>query len=119
MKAEIQNLTNSLIEYTDYLQSLFSEENREVNHSETFFNFVKTDSDNIFATLKKWQQAVKNGIAIGELSTPVQVIDSTVDNMSTLIMHSYYKDVRRRRYIEIKKSCMYVFHLILKELDNE
>src|SRR5690625_219055 len=118
LKTDMYRLTKDLISRLDYLQTLFDDKTRDINHSEPYFRFVKEDSQEVFKTLNQWEKLVLDAIDSGSISIPQQLIESTIDNMNAFIMHSYYQDIRRRKYIEMKKSCLYVFHLVLRSNEN-
>lgn len=113
---ELKQITQSLIQFTDELEKVFKDERIKPENTSEFFNFVKTETEPIFAIVKRWEHLLSEQGAKKMLIIPEQIIDSTHDNITALIMHSYYKDVRRRRYMEIKRSCIYTYQSVLKGL---
>lgn len=81
-----------------------------------FFNQVKLEADPVFQLLDKWENAALIAIQQKTKTIHPQQISSTKENMQTLLLHSYYKDTRKRRFIEMYKSCYYVYMQLLKEL---
>lgn len=118
-KIEIKQLTQLLIQYTTVLENKFKDETIEPENTSQFFTFVKGETEPIFKSLNNWEKLIIEENKRGRLIIPEHIILSTKDNMTALIMHSFYKDVRRRRYMEIKRSCIYTYQSVLKELDNE
>lgn len=118
-RVEIKKRTQSLIQYTDILENKFNDPAIEPENTSEFFNFVKSETEPIFVLVKEWERLLAEESAQDRMIIPENIILSTKDNMTALIMHSFYKDVRRRRYMEIKRSCLYTFQSVLKELDNE
>lgn len=118
-RVEIKKRTQSLIQYTDVLENKFNDPAIEPENTSEFFNFVKSETEPIFVLVKEWERLLAEESAQDRMIIPENIILSTKDNMTALIMHSFYKDVRRRRYMEIKRSCLYTFQSVLKELDNE
>lgn len=118
-RVEIKKRTQSLIQYTDVLENKFNDPAIEPENTSEFFDFVKSETEPIFVLVKEWERLLAEESAQDRMIIPENIILSTKDNMTALIMHSFYKDVRRRRYMEIKRSCLYTFQSVLKELDNE
>lgn len=94
---------------TNYETGIVPEKDKE------FFNFVKKETDPMFDLLHVWEEAALSHIKKQNVSLHPKQIDATIDNIKTLILHSYYIDVRKRRYMEIYKSCEYILNLLLKE----
>lgn len=115
----VKLLTHDLISYTSILEKTFTNTSIKPENSRSFFDYVKKDSEPIFNLLQKWETELKEFHQKNQPLITISMMDSTIDNMTALIMHSYYKDVRRRRYMEIKRSCLYTFQSILKEVDDE
>lgn len=118
-KIEIKQLTQSLIQYTAVLEQKFNDSMIKPENTSHFFNFVKTETEPIFEIVKQWETLLAEESINRKMIIPENIILSTKDNMTALIMHSFYKDVRRRRYMEIKRSCLYTYQSVLKELDDE
>lgn len=116
---QLQQLTTSLIEYVGQLEQTFQKETNVSYDSREMFEHVRRETEPIFETLETWETLTLDSIKRGDLSSSTQMIESTVDNMRQFIMHSYYKDVRKRRYMEMKRSLLYVFHLLLKEIGDD
>lgn len=115
----IKQLTSSLIDYIEKLEQTFYQHEAVDMNSKSAFEFVKEETEPIFEVLETWEKLTLKKIEQRKISLPTSMVESTVDNMSALIMHSYYKDVRKRRYMEIKKSLLYVLRMLLKELRND
>ena len=77
---------------------------------------MKQEVDPVLDLLDEWEQGSLKLIDNGATSLHPQQIDSTRENMRTLLLHSYYKDVRKRRFMEMYKSCYYIFKQLKKEL---
>lgn len=118
-KIHVIEITKKLITYTEELETVFNDVNIKPENTPAFFQFVKEETNSIFSLLDRWIAILENALEKGTPIVQKNIILSTEDNMKALIMHSYYKDVRRRRYMEIQRSCIYIYQLILKELDNE
>lgn len=117
-EAKLQQLTKILIDETEALEKVFHHKKIEPDHSQEFFDFVKENTKEQFNHLDAWLEAIEAYLEDGNKIIHEEMIDSTADNMKALIMHSYYKDVRKRRYMEIKRSCLYVFQAVLKGIED-
>lgn len=81
-----------------------------------FFLQVKEETTPIFELLGEWEEEALLAVQQRQLSLHPQQITSTKENMDLLIMHSYYKDLRKRRYMEYCKSIQYIFDQTIKEM---
>jgi len=78
-----------------------------------FFNFVKEDTAHIYELLSIWELHTMAFLK-NEKSAPVhphQII-STTENIELIIMHSYYMDVKDKRYMELNISINYVLGIL-------
>lgn len=114
----LDNLTKLLLDELIKLKAIF--ENEEQSRKDaSFFEYVKNETKQLFQLLDEWEKVATHFVTIQKLSLHKQQIEATKDNMRTLILHSYYKDVRKRRYMEIYKSCQFIFQQIIKEFSDE
>ncbi len=100
--------TKNLINALTVLEEIYRNE-VVVERSRSYFYEIKPEVDKYFDLIDTWGELAHQLFGEGMLAVYPQQIDATVDNMRVLIMHSYYKDVRKRRYMEIRQSCYYVF----------
>ena len=112
---EIEAITNELLRHLEKSRDRFltngkPEEDRE------FFMRVKKEADPVLDLLDEWEQGSLKLIENGNSTLHTQQIDSTKENMRTLLLHSYYRDVRKRRFMEMYKSCYYIYNQLIKEL---
>lgn len=108
-----KDITEQLIEHLKSLEETYLEEGT-VERSGPFFRYVKKETEDVFKLLDAWEGTALRLSEEGRAAVFPQQIDATIDNMKALIMHSYYKDVRKRRYMEIQKACDYVFNQSIK-----
>jgi|SRR5690625_2539999 len=116
---EVLQLTNQLITYVNDLERVFHDSSLEPSHTKQYFTFVKKETEQLFSILKKWEQIVDELITAGYLTFPVSMLQATKQNITALIMNSYYKDVRRRKYKEINRSVIYALHSLVREINDE
>ncbi|WP_017187406.1 DUF1798 family protein, partial [Alkalibacillus haloalkaliphilus] len=77
------------------------------------FNQVKAETLPLFEKIEKWEeeaQAIVHKIAI----FPNQ-IKNTKDNLEIMILHSYFHDVRKKRFMELYQSVMYNLDLVIND----
>ncbi|MEI3604765.1 DUF1798 family protein [Pseudogracilibacillus sp. SE30717A] len=114
----LQILTKQLNNYLDKLLTEF-EQGKKPSDDKTFFTFVKQETEPYFLALEEWEKIALIFIKNKSNLLHPQQINSTKENMEALMLHSYYKDVRKRRYMEMNKSCRYIFHQLIKEFEHE
>lgn len=111
-------LTKELLNELNELQQIY-ENGKEPSKDKTFFQHVRNETKVLFDMLDEWEKLAEDFVLQRSSGVHLHQIQATKDNMQTLILHSYYKDVRKRRYMEIYKSCKFIFQQVLKELSNE
>lgn len=83
-----------------------------------YFQRVKEETTPVYQFIAEWEE--KALIVVKERKAnvhPNQVV-STRENMELLLMHSYYMDTRKKRYMELYRSILYVFDLLLDDLEQ-
>lgn len=83
-----------------------------------FFLKVKKETEPIYQLLEQWEQTALEIVKARKVNVHPNQITSTRENMALLLMHSYYIDVRRKRYMELIRAVCYVFDQLLYELDK-
>src|SRR5690554_473215 len=116
---QLVELTGKLITYLDDFKVIFHDDEIKPSKDEAFFRFVQQETKPYFSHIDAWEKHAKKAWKEKLISLQLTQIESTRDNFTTLILHSYYKDVRKRRYMEINKSCFYILQQILKEIHHE
>jgi hypothetical protein len=110
--------TVQLKEYLQQLKDLFEENNPpEDRRDKEYFEMVKEKTLPIYELLSKWEELALKIIKESKISVHPNQIVSTRENMELLLMHSYYIDVRRRRYMELNQSVLYVFDQLIRALE--
>lgn len=82
-----------------------------------FFEYVKQQSIPSFNLIEKWYELTLNILRHDHLPVYEEQVGATKQNFEMLILHSYYGDVRKRRYVEMNRSCLYVFDQLLKGIE--
>src|SRR5690625_2591134 len=111
-------ITEQLIEQVHGLKEKYENE-KKPSQGREFFQFVKEKTLPTFQLLEQWEKLALEIIQNKTGTLHPQQINSTKENMEALILHSYYIDVRKRRYMEMNKSCLYIFNQLIKELEDE
>ncbi|WP_093133226.1 DUF1798 family protein [Salinibacillus kushneri] len=77
------------------------------------FERVKEETAPIFELITEWEQEVTENMA--NLNVMPNQVENTKDNMELLLLHSYYIDVRRKRFMELYHSIDYIMNRILND----
>ncbi|WP_066193268.1 DUF1798 family protein [Gracilibacillus timonensis] len=81
-----------------------------------FFSLVKEETDPIFTLIDQWYQEAVPFVQDREVRVHPQQVDSTEENMKLLLLHSYYIDTPKSRYMELHQSVLYVMELLKQDL---
>ncbi|WP_217585467.1 DUF1798 family protein [Lentibacillus saliphilus] len=81
-----------------------------------FFLWMKADSTPVYDMLADWETTALNVVQQQDINLHPQQVVSTRENMELLLMHSYYKDARQKRYMELYQSIEYIFDQLLRSL---
>lgn len=114
----ILTMSEELNKYLDKLAVRFQEDAIPIGDSEQFEK-MKKETTPIFDLLEIWEESTLALIKQRELTLHPQQIIATKENYEMLLMHSYYKDIRIRKYNETNKSSHYILEQIIRELENE
>ncbi|MCZ0701892.1 hypothetical protein J2T56_000333 [Natronobacillus azotifigens] len=96
-------------------QRYLTEEKPENKRDPDFFAMAKAETSHLFQLIDTWEEEANDLIQKRVITSvhPQQVI-STKENMELLLMHSYYIDVNKKRYMELFQSVFYVFDLAVR-----
>ncbi|MFC4404388.1 DUF1798 family protein [Gracilibacillus xinjiangensis] len=83
-----------------------------------FFQVVKERTNPIFEQIDEWYSSALLFIKKREVQVHPQQLQSTEENLKLLLLHSYYIDVRKKRYMELYQSVKYVFDLLKKDINK-
>jgi hypothetical protein len=72
---------------------------------EAFFN-IREKTKPIFQLIDRWEELTL--ATIHELPVMPNQVQNTKDNMELLLLHSFYHDVKRKRFMELYHSIDYV-----------
>ncbi|WP_440895700.1 DUF1798 family protein [Amphibacillus sp. Q70] len=77
-----------------------------------FFQMVKKETEPLFKLSERWEKVALAAIKKRELLVHPQQIESTRENFELILLHSYYIDVKPKRYMELQQAVNYVCKLI-------
>ncbi|MDC3415338.1 DUF1798 family protein [Aquibacillus salsiterrae] len=81
---------------------------------QAFFNYVKEETTPLYKMIQQWETLAETFVKRREVGVHPQQVVSTKENLELLLLHSYYIDVKRKRYMELYQSIQYVFDLLRK-----
>jgi len=111
--------TKQLKKYLDILKHKFEENNPPEHISDKdFFLKMKEETAPIYALLEEWEEEALTFVKNRLVNVHPQQIISTKENIELIILHSYYIDARKRRYMELNQSSHYIFNQILNEIEK-
>lgn len=112
--------TEQLKKYLDFLQNIF-EKNEPPEHisDKKFFLNMKEETAPIYELLEEWEQSALSFVQNRRVNVHPQQIISTKENIELILLHSYYIDIRKRRYMEFNQSSHYILDQILSEIEGE
>lgn len=95
-----------------------SHEKPEHKRDPEFFAYVKEQTEPVFDIVDKWHEEALAFVKNREVQVHPQQVESTEENIKLLLLHSYYIDVRKKRYMELHQSVLYVFDLLKNDLNK-
>jgi|SRR5690625_3375323 len=116
MQQQLYDLTNTLISELEHLKEIFYLSDGETDNKQLYFQYVKEETTPIFELLINWEEKALAFIKEGNGYVHPRQIIATKENMELVLLHSYYKDIRKRRYMEYYSSCLYVFNQLKEEI---
>ncbi|WP_010095840.1 DUF1798 family protein [Ornithinibacillus scapharcae] len=115
---QLVEYTNQLKEDLGRLKDVFENNTPpEDRRDKAYFEMVKEKTLPIYELLEKWEVLALKVVKESKISVHPNQIASTRENMELVLMHSYYVDVRRRRYMELHQSILYVFDQLLRAIE--
>lgn len=117
---ELIRQTEELKQYLDELKVRYEANNPpETVSDRTFFVEMKAATEPIYSLLEEWETVALDVVKNQKINVHPHQIASTRENMELLILHSYYIDARRKRYMELNHSSHFIFDQLHRALTNE
>lgn len=113
---QTEELKIHLIRLKNRFENTAPPENRR---DRDFFQVVKKETTPIYEALEQWEEAVLVLVKERRVNVHPQQVTATRENMELILMHSYFMDARRKRYMELYNSVSYVFDQIINEMDKK
>ncbi|WP_277677955.1 DUF1798 family protein [Gracilibacillus dipsosauri] len=103
---------------SDLKEHYLANEKPENKRDPEFFQYVKEQTNPVFKEIEQWYQKAKAFVQNRSVSVHPQQIESTAENLRLLLLHSYYMDARKKRYMELFQSVTYVFDMLKRDLST-
>jgi len=117
---ELYQLTEELSKELDTLLTYYeTHEPPQDLRDKEFFLMVKKATNPIYEMLQDWELQALDFVKNHKKNLHPHQIVSTKENMELLLMHTYYIDVKRKRYMELNFSVHYIFGILLTELEEK
>ncbi|WP_010650608.1 DUF1798 family protein [Oceanobacillus massiliensis] len=114
---ELREQTELLKRHLTRLKDIFEHSTPPENTKDKeFFQKVKEETNPVYQLLEEWEEAALEVVKARKAKVHPQQVTSTKENMELVLMHSYYVDARRKRFMELHNSILYVFDLLLSEI---
>jgi len=114
---ELKILTQQLKQHLNKLKERYDHfEPPKNRRDKDFFELVKRETTPVYNLLEMWEEMALEKVKEREINVHPQQVTTTRENMELVLMHSYYIDARRKRYMEINHSVLYIFDQIISEL---
>ncbi|MRH42443.1 DUF1798 family protein [Aquibacillus halophilus] len=116
LRDKIDQLTKELEKLKEHYLNNEKPENKK---DREFFIFVKEQTTPVYQLIQDWEVEATAFVKQRKVRVHPQQVVSTSENLELLLMHSYYIDVKKKRYMELYKSIHYVFDLLLNDLESD
>ncbi|HEX6593492.1 MAG TPA: DUF1798 family protein [Bacillota bacterium] len=114
---DLKEQTNKLAQHLVYLKEIYETYEPPKNKRDSqFFSNVKKQTEPVFHLLVEWEAKALQTIQTNEVHVHPQQIVSTKENMELILMHSFYKDVKRKRYMELIQSVQFILDQLRRSL---
>lgn len=110
-------ITKQLINHIHFLKDQFFVKQLEQDERE-YFAQVKKETEPIFSLLKNWEEKSLQYVKQTKSVVHFKQINATKENIELMIIHAYFKDMRKRRFMEYYNSSLYVLQQLEGELSN-
>lgn len=116
---EVKQLTLELKKDFERLRDRYEiSEKPEDKRSREFFLLVKEETTPVYNKIQAWEESASLFVKQRKVKVHPQQIASTKDNMELLLLNSYYLDAKRKRYMDLYQSIMYVFDGLLSDIEE-
>ncbi|APC48469.1 DUF1798 family protein [Virgibacillus halodenitrificans] len=114
---DLQDITKTLKHHLIFLKHKYEMNEPPASmRDKAFFQQVKEETNPIYDLLEEWEALGLQTVKERKVNVHPHQITSTKENMELVLLHSYYVDVRRKRYMELYNSITYIFDQLIEEL---
>ncbi|WP_458947114.1 DUF1798 family protein [Oceanobacillus sp. CAU 1775] len=110
VEKQTEQLKKYLIDLKHRFENSAPPENRR---DPEFFQLVKRETTPVFNLLETWEEITLEQVKLKQVKVHPHQVASTRENMELLLMHSYFFDARKKRYMDLYQSVLYIFDQIL------
>lgn len=114
----IERITKQLIDHLDTLKEIFLNGKKEQTEIVPF-ETIQKEATPIFLLIEEWESTTADLVKQRKVNLHPAQVQSTTENLEMLLMHSYFRDVRIKKYMETYTSCLYIFKQLLGGIDDE
>ncbi|QFT89356.1 hypothetical protein FIU87_11925 [Bacillus sp. THAF10] len=112
---ELISITEKLCTFINKIEMCF-EKTQQRKEEPDFFATVKPFADDVYQTVKAWEDASKKWITSQRpKNIHIQQIDSTVENINMVSVQCFYPDTKSKRFKGMIQSIHYVLEDILNK----
>ncbi|MFC0523196.1 DUF1798 family protein [Pontibacillus salicampi] len=107
-------------EHLDLLKEQYLSSEKPTDKKDyTLFNKVKEETGPLFELIEEWYQEAERFLKQIPQPTvfPLQ-LQNTKDNFELVLLHSYYIDVKKKRYMELYHSIHFVLNQLLDDINR-
>ncbi|GAB3802524.1 DUF1798 family protein [Virgibacillus kimchii] len=115
-KEQTENLRRYVTRLKERYKTNAPPENRK---DREFFQKVKEETAPIYQLLNEWEEKTLKLVKERKVNVHPQQVTSTRENMELMLMHSYYIDVKQKRFMELHNSIVYIFDQLLREIEGD
>ncbi|MFA1820748.1 DUF1798 family protein [Virgibacillus oceani] len=116
---DIIEQTEQLKKYVTGLKDRYKTSSPPENRKDRqLFLRVKEETAPIYQLLESWEASALKLVKKRKINVHPQQVSSTSENMEMFIMHSYYIDVKEKRFMELHNSIIYIFDQLLREIER-
>lgn len=117
---ELKYQTECLKKYLDELKERYDNNDPPASiKDKKFFAMMKENTMNIYELLENWEEHALQIIKERKVNVHPHQIISTKENIELLILHSYYIDAKKKRYMELHGSSHYIFDQLLRSISSK
>lgn len=117
MAGDLNSLTRDLQEILTTLKIQYETTSPPDKKDRHVFENIRLETKPTFTKIDAWEKEANAQVSKYKKLFPNQ-IKNTKDNLELVLLHSFYIDVKRKRYMELYQSILYVFNEILEQ-ENE